>query len=310
MVDNENKIHLVVVLGMHRSGSSAITRLLLAMNIDLGDNLMLPIKGNNDKGFWEDVDINSLNIQMLNAIGYRWYQLAPLTNENVDLLVEKGFYDKALTLLRSKVKVSSIFGFKDPRLAKLIPFWKRVFKMLEYKVSYILTSRSPYAVAQSLELRDKFPRKMGCWLWFGHVITALYETQNERCIVCDYDQLMDAPLVQANRLAGFLQCQLVLEKFEAYINDFLDEGLRRIKYCTNLSEVNKFCPPMVSHVYQHLLSRIGADEMDAQSTTVVDGWYNNYLNNDELFTLLDEYFLMAANQGLELNKLRAENTSK
>lgn len=67
-----NEQRLIVVLGMHRSGTSAITRALKVMGVELGDRMMPPVEGNNDKGFWEDIDLNALNIQMLDAIHHEW----------------------------------------------------------------------------------------------------------------------------------------------------------------------------------------------------------------------------------------------
>ena len=57
---------LIVVLGMHRSGTSAITRGLQVMGVGLGDRMM-PAMPDNVKGFWEDVDLNALNMEMLSA---------------------------------------------------------------------------------------------------------------------------------------------------------------------------------------------------------------------------------------------------
>src|SRR5882724_9597278 len=56
---------LIVVLGMHRSGTSAMTRALQAMGVELGSRLMPPVEGENDKGFWEDLELNALNIEVL-----------------------------------------------------------------------------------------------------------------------------------------------------------------------------------------------------------------------------------------------------
>jgi hypothetical protein len=61
----EHNHRLIVVLGMHRIGTSVITRGLQVLGVELGNRLMPPFEGNNAKGFWEDVDINDLNIEML-----------------------------------------------------------------------------------------------------------------------------------------------------------------------------------------------------------------------------------------------------
>ena len=67
---------LVVVLGMHRSGTSAITRGLSALGVPLGNNLMPPMLNNNDKGFFEDLEINELNTELLTALNRDWDSLS------------------------------------------------------------------------------------------------------------------------------------------------------------------------------------------------------------------------------------------
>lgn len=68
---------IVVVLGMHRSGTSAITRGLMVLGVELGDNLMPPAADNN-KGFFEDVDVNAINVELYRSLGHGqdWHTLA------------------------------------------------------------------------------------------------------------------------------------------------------------------------------------------------------------------------------------------
>ena len=61
---------LIVILGMHRSGTSAITRGLQVMGVSLGNNLMPPMEDVNAKGFWEDIDLVALNVEILNVRNY------------------------------------------------------------------------------------------------------------------------------------------------------------------------------------------------------------------------------------------------
>ena len=60
-MQSESK-QLIVVLGMHRSGTSAITRGLKVLGVELGDQLIAAVEGDNSKGYWEDSDLNTLNI--------------------------------------------------------------------------------------------------------------------------------------------------------------------------------------------------------------------------------------------------------
>jgi hypothetical protein len=51
---------IIVVLGMHRSGTSALTRGLSTLGVGLGDTLH-PAGSDNPTGFWEDRDIIAFN---------------------------------------------------------------------------------------------------------------------------------------------------------------------------------------------------------------------------------------------------------
>src|SRR5688500_3885472 len=115
---------LIVVLGMHRSGTSAVARSLQVMNVALGDNLMPALKDVNEAGFWEDLDIYTLNDELLNSIGSSWHHLSPIQPVDVDTLRTNDGFAKASTLLQQKLGKNEVLVFKDPRTAKLLPFWK------------------------------------------------------------------------------------------------------------------------------------------------------------------------------------------
>src|ERR1700730_10621724 len=145
---------LVVVLGMHRSGTSALTRALKVLGVDLGERLYPGVPENNDKGFFEDIDLNNLNERMLRAVASEWHFAAPLTFNEIAHLQNSDFCIEGIDLLKDKSANTSIFGFKDPRIAKLLPFWQHVFSRCRFRVSYLLVVRNPLSVAKSLEARD------------------------------------------------------------------------------------------------------------------------------------------------------------
>ena len=69
---------VIVVLGMHRSGTSVVTRGLQVLGVDLGTRLLAAEQGVNDKGFWEDMDITAFDVDLLCALGHDWHSFAPL----------------------------------------------------------------------------------------------------------------------------------------------------------------------------------------------------------------------------------------
>ena len=243
----------LIVLGMHRSGTSAITRGFKVMGVELGDNLMPPVANENATGYWEDLDIKALNSEMLHAIGSDWHYLTPIQSDDIEVLRKKGYFLRAGKLLRKKIGESPVFGFKDPRVAKLLPFWKVVFSQCQLDVSYILTLRHPLSVVMSLAKRDGFEAEKSYLMWLGHVIVSLSETAGEKCILIDYDHLMQSPDFELKRLAKKLDLKIDSTELQNYKTAFLDKELRHTVYDLNDLLVDDACPPLVWEIYVTLM---------------------------------------------------------
>lgn len=91
---------------MHRSGTSAITRGLQVLGVELGDRLLPLIEGDNAKGFWEDIDLNALNIEILSALNSDWHHLAPIEPSDVEALRKKSHFLRAVEFLKER-------GYRD-----------------------------------------------------------------------------------------------------------------------------------------------------------------------------------------------------
>ena len=244
---NESK--LIVVLGMHRSGTSAITRGLVAMGVGLGDNLMPPIAGVNDKGFWEDVDINALNIEMLRSLASDWDRFAPIRAADIEALRNKGYLSHAVGLLRQKMQSSPVFGLKDPRISNLLPFWKEVFRHCGLEVGYVLALRNPLSVAKSLAKRDGFPEQKSHLLWLKHVVAGLLGSVGEQRILVDYDFLMASPNRELTRVASNFGLKIEPARLLEYNNEFLDASLRHAEFSPQDLAADDACPPAVKEIY-------------------------------------------------------------
>lgn len=133
--ENAGSPGLIVVLGMHRSGTSTITRGLQTLGVNLGNNLMPPMLNVNPKGFWEDLDIVRLNEAMPKEIDLTWHSLKPIEEKDVKKLCDGDYLEKARNILKDKVSGYAKFGFKDPRTAKLMSFWIHAFKNIEFDVN-------------------------------------------------------------------------------------------------------------------------------------------------------------------------------
>jgi glycosyltransferase involved in cell wall biosynthesis/uncharacterized coiled-coil protein SlyX len=262
------------------------------MGVSLGDSLMQPAENNNSKGFWEDMDLNALNIEILDALKSDWSNLSLIDEGQVTFLHEKGYLQRAVELLRQKVEAVPLFGFKDPRVAKLLPFWHKVFSHCHFDVSYVLVLRHPLSVAKSLSSRDGFDSERSYLLWLGHVLRSLDGTANDKRILVDYDRMMQSPEYELNRIAKGLGLQIDQGEVKTYKAEFLDLALRHSVYESNDLLLDCSCPPLVLDIYSSLLEvasdKIIFDSPDLQSN--VDLWFSEFERLKSLLTLTDRLF--------------------
>ncbi|MFQ2767582.1 rhamnan synthesis F family protein [Aeromonas caviae] len=289
MKDMNPKKRLVVVLGMHRSGTSAITRSLEALGVSLGSHLMPPVEGNNAKGFFEDIDINAINIEMLNAVGSNWFFVSAISKQQKEQLFEQGFFLRAVELLREKFEHTDIFAFKDPRVAKLLPFWRDIFSHLGIEVSYVLALRNPLSVAQSLSKRDGFLSTHSHWLWLSHVLESLHGSVDKPRLIVNFDNLIQSPRKELLRIAEICQLEIDDDKLKIYEESFLDHSLRHTIYADNDLMLDISCPQLVQDVYIRLAS-IASGESSLEEPhfeNELANWILNFSSQKTTLKLID-----------------------
>jgi GT2 family glycosyltransferase len=287
----EKKKRIIVVLGMHRSGTSAVTRGLKVMGVELGNQLMLPTQFN-PKGYWEDMDIYQLNVEMLTALGNEWFHLKAIGIDDVEVLRKKGYFLQAVELLRKKVSNTPIFGFKDPRVAKLLPFWKKVFKHCGFYVHYVFVVRHPISVAHSLAKREGFDLELSYLMWLSYVVTSILETFDEIFVLVDYDRLMQSSELELERIARSICLEINPRELQIYKKDFLDQNLRHTVYDLNDLLYENACPPIVKEIYTFLLNlasaKEGVDKIELQKKSTL--WADEFERLKSPMFLIDRLF--------------------
>jgi len=300
------------VLGMHRSGTSAITRGLQVFGVELGNKMMPPVENANPKGYWEDVDLNALNIEMLQAIGNDWFRLKVIDSNDVDFLHKQGYFRRAVDLLREKTGNSLLFAFKDPRVAKLLAFWKEVFIHCQFDVSYILAIRNPLSVAKSLEKRDSIASEQSYLLWFEHLFISLTHSAGKKRVFVDYDRLLHSPTHELSRIAESLELEIDPAELKAYKTDFLDEGLRHTVYNLNDLLMDSTCPPIVHETYLALLG-VASDNFDFDALEgKVSRWSDEFKRLQSPIMLIDKLFVQntAANRAVDERNVQVTSLSQ
>jgi len=219
---------IVVVLGMHRSGTSAITRGLKVLGVDLGDNLLPAESGNNEKGFFEDATITAYNEELLADLGHAWDSLVPISPEELNSPITQSHKVRAIEHLREKVADIKCFGVKDPRMSRLLPFWQEIFVELGLKVSYVVAFRNPKNVAHSLVKRNDFEVEKGYFLWLEHMLLSLKYSQGASRVFVNYELMLQEPEKQLCRISKSLGLPFDPQgpEFQEYKHEFLQHSLQ------------------------------------------------------------------------------------
>lgn len=218
---------LVIVLGMHRGGTSAVTRGLAALGVSLGERLM-PAHANNAKGFFEDLDVYELDEALLAALGDTWHGFLPVADERFAEPALRSWHERAVALLRTKLAVSPLYGIKDPRLPRLLGFWLRAAREAGAEVAALIVLRHPHAVAASLEKVSGFRAEKSHLLWLQTMLAAEAGTRGVRRVVVDYEAVLADPAAQLRRVAAALDLVADEAGLAAYAA-FLDPALRHFE---------------------------------------------------------------------------------
>lgn len=160
----------ILVLGMHRSGTSALTRVLNLLGAELPSDLVEADRWN-ERGVWESCDIMALHDQLLGRFSSSWddpslldLAAAPETALPV--------FKQLLAVLERDFSSTSLFMVKDPRICRFVPLWLSLFKYFGATPHIAIIVRNPFAVGASLYQRDQLRPMHAYRLWLRHVLDA------------------------------------------------------------------------------------------------------------------------------------------
>ena len=278
---------VVFVLGMHRSGTSALTGVLNLMGLDLGNDLMDGTKFN-PKGYFENNSIFKMNEKILANTNSEWndihFSIDKIKKSDFELYVEE--IEK---ILQDEFKYTNNIAIKDPRMCLLFPIWEVACLNLGYKIKVILPYRNPLEVAQSLKTRDGFSLEDGLLLWTQHILFAEYFTRDYQRMTVIFSELLKNPKKILGQLYDFLD----IEKEEGIAEDvgeFLDSNIKHKNI--SLGNFSKETPGFLRDLIQIIQKR------DFENRELFDAIRKEYVyslnlfQNKELIQKINSYDLL------------------
>lgn len=175
---------------MHRSGTSALTRVFSLLGCSLPQTL-LPAAPDNVRGFWESAAICNLNDEILSSAGWRWDDWEPFDSSWYHSPIAAEFHGRAYSILASEFGTSRLFVLKDPRICRLLPFWIKVLNAFGVTPFVVCPIRNPLEVAASLEARNKIDVSTGMLIWLRYVLDAEAASRSHQRIFLRYEDLLE-----------------------------------------------------------------------------------------------------------------------
>jgi hypothetical protein len=250
----------VFVLGMHRSGTSAVTRVVNLLGVPIGrPERLMPVQADNPAGFWEHLALMDVNDAVLARLGGSWDAPPPAdAHERTDL-------DDLARRARAEFDETydgDRWVFKDPRVSLLLPFWRGVLESDRRTDVAIVVLRNPLDIAASLARRNRFATAYALALWEHYTHAIVRDATSLPALVVDYDTLVDdAPRV-VDALDAFLTAHGQLDggADRTEIRDFLAAGLRHTRHDRAALDADARVTAEQRALYDVLAALVGAHD--------------------------------------------------
>ncbi len=215
---------------MHRSGTSAVTRLvnLLGLHTAAGDDLV-PASEKNPTGYWESMSLVAFNERVLRAVG---------SDLACPIWLDSGWEDDArLDALRREAPEvfrqaipATPWVWKDPRNCLTLAFWRSV---LDARPIGVVVTRNPLEIVASSSRTGNDGNKIAALaVWERYVRQALGQLDGLPVLVTRYEDVLSDPVAFVSRARTFLAGLEVETRRpdEAAVVGFVDGSLRHAEY--------------------------------------------------------------------------------
>ena len=267
---------ILIITGMHRSGTSLTASLLQSAGVDIGSNLMAPSQGN-IKGHFEDLEVVEFHKNVLEANNLSpegWVTLKTIPEIPEHLL------PKAQQVINYKRQITGMTGWKDPRGTLFLNFWQSQLP----EAKFILLYRAPWEVMDSLYRRgDSIFRDcpylaLAFWMSYNTAILNFYKRYPHQSCLFNIEDIRRDPRILSKAIS---------EKFSLFLDP--EDGIYDPSIFHYQSE-DSLRPILIQHFFPEAMSIY--QELED---------YSNSHTQEERRLLTEEISQKTFNQKLLLN---------
>lgn len=222
----------MLVLGMHRSGTSAITRLVSMLGATLPQRLMGTGPGN-AAGHWEPWRLVEYNERLLADLGSSWHDWDRLDLKKLSAASRDQIASDMREIVEEDFGTASLFVLKDPRISRFAPFFVGALDVAGIGVCALVTFRNPLDVIESLTVRREFwpddlDRSDAALLWLSHMLDAEQAARDLPHAFVSFEAIMADPTAVMGRVIDKLGIvtPISVEQAAPDMAEFLSESHR------------------------------------------------------------------------------------
>jgi hypothetical protein len=281
----------LLVLGMHRSGTSALAGLFAHLGARAPESLLETTEWN-PKGYWESEKIKHFNDRVLAHVGGSWRDWRALTPAWEESLLESAFSDELLETIDGEFGNANLLVVKDPRICRLAPFWVTNLRRMGIEPMAVLPLRNPLEVASSLAQRNGFPIGTSLLLWLRHSLDAELATRDMPRSFQRYDDLLNDWRVVACRVARDLNFDWPhwSSETERQIDEFIAIDLRHHRLPREGHEESKLIAGWVEKTYRYLSALVDGVEDSDEIRNGLDAVREEFDRTSPIFASIFEFY--------------------
>jgi len=250
---------LIIIFGMGRSGTSALTRVLSLCGACLPEKLLAPNEAN-PKGYWEPLEALTVNDAFLFRCGVTWFD--PTLRLQGELIVdyqERELYTEQIRAFLQACPDEPLLVIKEPRVVAVSDFWFEAARRAGLGVKIIIPVRHPEEVAASLATRDGLSFELSTVLWLKYNLLAERQSRRLPRVFVEYSELLNDWRRQIARISEALSIDLSRSD-EAAIDAFLSDDLHRHKHVAPPADL--FGQTWTARVYSSFCSASRGSALD------------------------------------------------
>lgn len=260
----------IMVLGMHRSGTSALTRAINLLGAELPKN-MLGANLSNPTGHWEPERLIALHDQMLAEAGSSWDDWRSFDPNDLGAQRLRFYKAEIARLIDEEYGSAPFFVLKEPRISRFVPLYAEILRRMRIDVRYVLIDRNPLAVIASLANRNGFTMGFSSLLWLRHELEAERATRGRSRILLSYESLLDDWRQGIDGITATLSLDWPVPdvKWQSLLSEHFATDNQHFAASTELLDADPRIIDWVKDAYTALIA-LRSDDTDAVAIEILD----------------------------------------